>query len=66
MCPERIETIICFNAGFVNDEGGPLGIGIQVLVSNHLQVLSSKAMVLKRVRKRLKNQSGKCYGAERK
>ena len=46
VCPEWIETIICLNACFVNDEGGPLGIGIQVLVSNHLQVLSSKAMVL--------------------
>ena len=35
-----------FGFCFVDDGGGPPGIGIQVLVSNRLQVLLSKAMVL--------------------
>ena len=35
-----------FSSSVVDDGGGPPGIGIQVLVSNRLQVLSPKAMVL--------------------
>jgi len=34
-----------FGSCFVNDEGGPSEIGIQVLFSNRLQVLSSKVVV---------------------
>ena len=28
------------------DEGGPLGVGLQELISNHLKLLWSKAMVV--------------------
>ena len=30
----------------VEDEGGPLGVGLQELISNHLKLLWSKAMVV--------------------
>ena len=50
---------------FVKDGGRPSEIGIQVLVSNHLWVLWSKAMVLSAERKGRKNRSGKCLEAER-
>jgi len=32
VCPERIETIICFNACFVNDEGRPPVINHLLLI----------------------------------
>ena len=49
----------------MKDEGGPLGISIQVEVSNHLKVLLSKAMVLS-VKEKAKHKilSDKCYGDE--
>ena len=32
--------------GCAEDEGGPLGVGLQELISNHLKLLWSKAMVV--------------------
>lgn len=51
----------------MRDEGRPLGTVIQVIVSNHLKVLLSKAMVLS-VKEKGKEitLSDKCYGDERK
>jgi hypothetical protein len=50
----------------IKDERRPLEIGVQALVSNHLKVLLSKAMVLNVKEKAVFKLSDMSYGNERK
>lgn len=48
---------------YIKDEGGPLGVAIQVEASNHLKVLLSKAMVLS-VKEKAKQNACQIYVME--